>query len=126
MSPPIQTLATTEDTEETEAQHVPLREGRELVLSEDGGHQLVEIRSESGQLELRIQLTEAGPVLQMDAVRMQLRASEAVAIESKQVSVTATEELALAGKAITVEAESDLNITAGSDLRMVGTMIYLN
>lgn len=138
MSPPIEKLATrTVEAEAEQAEldaesefrattQVALREGRQLVLSEVDGSQLVEIRSESGQLEVRIQLTEAGPILQLDAVRMQLRAAESLAIEAKQVTVTATEELALASKTVTIAAESDVTVSAGSDLRMVGTMIYLN
>ncbi len=134
MAPPTEKLATTtrheeaEEAEETEFEvhHVALREGRQLVLGEEDGKQLVEIRAEDGQLEVRIQLTDAGPVLQMEAVRMQLRASESVAIEAKQVSVTASEALALSSKTIQIESQEDLQIRAGHDLRMVGTMIYLN
>ena len=75
---PKQKLEHAEETDETstEQQEVYLKDGRKLTLSEQGGDQLVEIRNESGLVEVRIKLTEAGPVLQMEAVRMQLKAAE--------------------------------------------------
>ena len=39
--------------------------------------ELVEIRAASGQVELRIRLTEQGPVLHMEAVRLKLKATAA-------------------------------------------------
>src|SRR4051794_27112302 len=79
-----------------ESRDVFLREGRTLRVTDEGGEELVEIRSGSGQLELRIKLTEAGPVLQMESVRLQLKASEAVEIESKRVEIKATEGASIA------------------------------
>ena len=101
-----------EETEETgEQREVYLRDGRKLVVTEQGADQLVEIRSESGMLELRIQLTEQGPVLQMEAVRMQLKGTESVAIE---------------GKRIEIKSEEELEIEAAGEVRVRGKMIYLN
>ena len=76
----LQTQTVPEEETESEEREVFLRDGRTLVVSDQGSEQLVEIRNESGMLELRIKLTEQGPVLQMDAVRLQLKASEAVEI----------------------------------------------
>ena len=71
--PPREKLHTHNGEEEHEAgQEVYLRDGRKLVVSEHAGDQLVEIRNESGMVEVRIRLTEQGPVLQMDAARVSL------------------------------------------------------
>lgn len=102
----------------TEEREVYLRDGRKLVVSESGSDQLVEIRSESGMLELRIKLTAEGPVLQMESVRMELKASEAVAIQSKRVEVVATEQVAIAGKDVDVQAEEDLDLEARKDVHV--------
>src|SRR5262245_44686326 len=61
-------------SDERSEREVYLRDGRKLVVSEVGGDQLVEIRSDSGLVEVRIRLTEQGPVLQMESVRLQLKA----------------------------------------------------
>ena len=109
-----------EETSEhaTDEREVFLRDGRKLVVSEQGSDQLVEIRSESGMLELRIKLTEQGPVLQMESVRLQLKASEAVEIESQRVAIKGTEQVEVAG--------GKVEVTADEDVRVRGEKIYLN
>jgi hypothetical protein len=108
---PKQKLETEQHEEAADSREVYLRDGRKLVVTEQGGDQLVEIRSESGMVEVRIQLTEQGPVLQMEAVRMQLKASESVAIEGKRVEI---------------KSEDELEIESAGDVRVRGKMIYLN
>ncbi len=112
--------------ESTDTREVYLRDGRKLVLSEEGNEQLVEIRAESGMVELRIRLTEQGPVLQMEAVRMQLKATEAVEIESPKVEIKATEQLALEGGAVKIKSEQDVKVDAEGEVRVIGKTIHLN
>jgi hypothetical protein len=105
-------------TEEVDEREVYLRDGRKLVVKEQGGESLVEVRSESGMLEVRIRLTEQGPVLQMESARLSLKAAEAVEIESARVEIK--------GGAVRVHADEDLELDADSDIRVTGKMIYLN
>jgi hypothetical protein len=121
----LEVKPTTEETTD-ETREVYLKDGRTLVVSDAGSDQLVEIRNESGMLELRITLTEQGPVLQMESVRLQLKASEAVEIESPQVAITGTEKLELAGGKIEVDAEEEIEIEGKKDVRVKGKMIWLN
>jgi len=116
----------TETDEVSDEREVYLRDGRKLVVTDEGRDQLVEIRNESGMLELRIKLTDAGPILQMESVRLQLKASEAVEIESPRVEITASEELALAGGEVRIEGEQDVKVDAKGEVRVVGKMIWLN
>ena len=115
-----------ETTEQTDDREVYLRDGRKLVLSEQGSDQLVEIRNESGMLEVRIVLTEQGPVLQMESARLSLKAAEAVEIESKRVEIKGTETLELNGGEVAVKGETDVKVNAEGEVRVVGKMIYLN
>jgi hypothetical protein len=120
-------LAATEGEQTADVDHqLYLRDGRRLTVAAEGADQLVEIRGTGGMLELRIRLTEQGPVLQMDAVRLQLKASEAVEIASPRVEIKASEALALAGKQVTVEGEEDVKVDAKGEVRVTGTRIYLN
>lgn len=109
--PSRENLQTTTEEASDEQREVYLRDGRKLVVSEQGGDQLVEIRSESGMLEVRIRLTEEGPVLQMESARLSLKASESVQIESKRVEIKSTE---------------DMNLTAEGELVAIGKIIHLN
>jgi len=108
-----------EAEEATDRREVYLREGRTLSVEDAGRDELVEIRSSSGQVELRIRLTEEGPVLQMESVRLQLKASEAVEISSKRIELKATETLQLA-------SDNEVKVDAEGEVRVNGKMIYLN
>ena len=107
-------------TEETsDRREIYLKEGRTLSVEQSGTDELVEIRSSSGQVELRIKLTEEGPVLQMESARLQLKASESVEIESKRVEIRATETVQLA-------SNNEVKVDAEGEVRVNGKMIYLN
>ena len=125
-SPKEKLQTQTESEEVTDEREVFLRDGRKLVVSDQGSDQLVEIRSESGMLELRITLTPQGPVLQMESVRLQLKATESVQIESQRVEIKGSERVDVSGGQIKVSGEEDVNVDAKGEVRVVGKMIYLN
>jgi len=112
--------------ETTDEREVYLRDGRKLVVSDQGNDQLVEIRNESGMLEVRIRLTEEGPVLQMESARISLKASEAVQIESKRIEIKGAEKLELKGGEVEMTGEKNEEEGTSGDVKVVGTMIYLN
>src|SRR4051812_42505473 len=88
-------VITASRTEEvSDERELYLRDGRKVVVRD----QLVEIRNEAGLVEVRIQMTEAGPVLQVEAVKMQLKASESVAIEAKKIEIKTEEDLEVESK----------------------------
>ena len=116
----------TEATDSVETRQLYLRDGRTLTVSGRGAEELVEIHASSGMLELRIKMTEQGPVLQMESVRLQLKASESIELESERVAIRGTESVAVSGGAITVEAEDDATVTAEGEVRVRGKMIHLN
>ena len=101
-----------------------LKDGRTLTVENDD---IVEIRSAGGMLEVRIQLTDAGPVLQMESARLSLKATESVEIASKRVDIVATESVRVAsGGNIEVTSEAETKIDAEGDVRVEGKMIWLN
>lgn len=125
---PKEKLHTETHAEETsEEREVYLRDGRKLVLSEQGGEQLVEIKNGSGMLEVRIRLTDAGPVLQMEAARLQLKATEAVEIESARVEIKGAEHVAVSsGGKLEVHSEEETTVDSNGDVKVAGKMIWLN
>jgi len=120
----LRTEAATEEV--PEERQVYLRDGRTLTVSELGADQLVEIRNPSGLLEVRIALTEQGPVLQMEAVKLQLKASETVEIAANRVEIQGNEQLDLKGKAVQVHADEEVHVDAAGDVRVTGKVIWLN
>ena len=111
-------LETHHGEDATHDRELYLRDGRKLVVSEQGLDQLVEIRSESGMVELRIRLTEQGPVLQMESVRLELKATEAVTIDSKRVEIKGSDSVEVQGGEVKVEAKGENHV--------IGRPIHLN
>src|ERR1044071_2372373 len=105
--------------EATDRREVYLREGRTRTVESAGSDELVEVRSSSRQVELRIRLTEEGPVLQMESARLQLKASEVVEIESRRIELRASETVQLS-------SENEIKVDADGEVRVNGKMIYLN
>jgi hypothetical protein len=115
-----QALALEHETEEHgESRELYLSEGRTLRVSKEGSDELVEIRSSSGMVEVRIKLTEAGPVLAMEAVKLHLKATESVEVETKTFHVTAEEK-------VTIETKGELDLTSDEEMRIRGKKIWLN
>ena len=104
-----------EQTEASEDREVYLRDGKKLVIGETGGNQLVEIRSESGALEVRIELTDQGPVLRMESVKLELKAEQSIELESQRVAIKAGQ--------VSIESEDAVDVDAKGDVRVAGKLI---
>lgn len=106
---------------------LPLRGERTLRLIRSGADELVEVRAASGLLELRVRVTPEGPVLQMESVRISIRAAEAVDVQCRSFAVNATESLDLhSGGGMRVSGDADVRIDASGEVHVKGKMIYLN
>jgi phage gp45-like len=107
------------EEEPSERREIYLRDGRTLSVEDTGTDELVEVRSSSGQVELRIKLTEDGPVLQMESVKLKLTARESVEIASKRIDIKATE-------TVQIESKDEVKVDAEGEVRVNGKMIFLN
>jgi hypothetical protein len=119
-----------ESGEESEAsaeeKRIYLRRGRTAVVSAEGIDEVLEIRSDGGAVELRIKLTEAGPVLQVEGVKLDIKAAEEISLESKKLSVAA-DEVAIASRGdLLLTSEGEMDIKSPQDVRVRGKIIWLN
>ena len=104
----------------TPATQLDLDHGRTAELTSDGSTQTLEVRSEGGTVELRIRITEDGPVLVMEGARVQIQATESIEMQCKTFSVAASE------GTLDVHSSGELKVTTEEDCRVVGKMIWLN
>jgi phage gp45-like len=121
--------ATTEghDTEHDADRTTYLRRGRTLSVSAAEGDEVVEIRSPGGMVELRVRLTEEGPVLQLDGVKLEVKAAESVDIECQRFSVKASEKAEISsGGDLEVRADKEMSLESTDDLTVRGKIIHLN
>ena len=121
-------LALEQHAEQGEAdRELYLDEGRKLTVGRDGNEQVLEVRAASGQLELRVRLTEEGPVLQMEAVKVAITGEEQVAIKCKTFSVEASSDTVIqTGGELKIKSEGEIEVESPQDVRIRGKIIWLN
>ncbi len=88
-----------------------LRHGRTVTVEPVGRDELLEVRSASGVVELRIKLTDDGVVLQLEGARISLKATESVDVECRTFNVN---------------ADADMHLQAKGDVHVNGQVIHLN
>ena len=88
-----------------------LKHGRTVIVEPAGRDEVLELRSASGVLELRVKLTEDGVVLQLEGARISLKAAESVDVDCKTFNVN---------------ADADVHLQAGGDVHVNGQIIHLN
>ena len=104
-----------------------LDQGRSVAINRDGAHQVVEFRDASGTLELRVKLTEEGPVLVMEGMKVQVNATESFSVKTKDFHVEAEGETVISSKGeMKIHADGEMSIDSPEDLRIRGKIIYLN
>ena len=120
-------LETETDAETGDERSVYLKNGRTLATRSEGSDEIVEIRAASGQVELKIKVTEDGPVLSVEGIKLEMKAAESVGVSCKTFRVDAEESVELASKGeLSVTSEKDANIESKADVRVLGKMIWLN
>jgi autotransporter translocation and assembly factor TamB len=113
--------------ESTRSGAIELRQGRTLTIDSAGDDGLVEIRGPSGALELRIRTTEQGPVLELETLRLSLRAAESIDIDCDEFNVSAARSVGLSSNGeISLSGNADVRVDANGDVHVTGEMIYLN
>ena len=64
-----------------------LPSGRTVVIRADSQGEAIEVRSAGGEMELRIALTEQGPVLTLRGARLEIDAADTVAVNCRHFAV---------------------------------------
>ncbi|ACY18714.1 hypothetical protein [Haliangium ochraceum] len=112
--------------ERSQEQAQSLRHGRSLSVVAKGEDDTVEIRAEDGTMELRIRVTESGPVLEMQGIRLAMTAAESIEMKSKRVVVEAEESMTLASRGDgQILAQGPLKVRTSEYLGLDGKLVGL-
>jgi hypothetical protein len=103
-----------------------LPSGRSVVVKVDGGREELEIRSPSGEMEVRITLTESGPVVNLRGARLEMEATDAVALRCRRFEVQSTEGTELTSSGDVQITGRELKVRTERDIHMKGEVIRLN
>lgn len=115
-------LRQVEETEEG-GRTLNLSGGRTLTVTGE----IVEFRNPSGMLELRVRMTEEGPVLSVEGAKIAIKSQDSVSVECKTFDVKAQEGVKLHSDGeLDVTSEKEMKITSTDDVRVVGKIIHLN
>jgi hypothetical protein len=114
---PRETEASTTNTREPEAMERALPSGRRLALRIGSAGEEIEIRSPAGDVEVRIALTDAGPVVSLRAARLELNAADAVAVRCRDFGVEASGEIKLEANEVRAQTEGDIHLN-GAFIRL--------
>jgi hypothetical protein len=90
------------------------------------GQEELEIRTAEGELEVRITLTEAGPVIQLRGARLEVESPDAVAFHCRRFEVHAEECLDLQSGGDAGIMARELRVKTEGDVRIDGDVIRLN
>jgi hypothetical protein len=93
-----------------------LPSGRTLVLRIGTAGEDIEIRSAAGDLDLRISLTDAGPVVSMRGARVEVDAAD-VAVRCRDFDVQASGNVRFAAEELRAETTRDIHLN-GSFIRL--------
>ena len=108
-------------------QTIALSHGRHLSLATSCGDDLVEIRGIGDAVELRIRMTADGPVLQMESLRLSMKAAQDVDIACANFSVRSRQAMTLqADGALRIQGAADLHVDAQGEVHVKGSTIHLN
>jgi hypothetical protein len=96
-----------------EADALELPSGRRISCEEEASGELVTIQGPEGGVELRVLLTEDGPVLRFDAARLELQSAGTIRAECERFEVAARSDVVQeAGGDVSIQARGDLSTRA--------------
>ena len=97
----------------------------ELEVGPDNSDRLV-IRARSGEVVLRIEVTDAGPVLSFSGASVELQATQRLRLAAREVSIEATGDISLsAGGSMRESIAGDHHTTVAGDERVEAANVQL-
>jgi hypothetical protein len=106
---------------------VPLPSGRTVVIHSAGRREEIEIRSATGEMEVRIALTDQGPVLSLRGARLEIDSSDTVAVKCRNFELQTSEGLQLqSGGDVGIRSQGDVHVQSSGDTHLDGELVKLN
>jgi hypothetical protein len=103
-----------------------LPSGRSVCVTTDDQREQIEVRSPQGEVEVRIVMTEDGPVLSLRGARLEIDSTDSVALRCKRFEVQASEGIALQGGDVDVRSTGDIHTQSTGQTFIDGDYVNLN
>jgi len=89
----------------------PLPSGTTLSVRSDPRGESIHVRSAGGKVEVSIRMTDAGPVLSLKGVRLEIEAADTIAVNCREFAVNASE-------AVRVRSAGDVQVQSDAEIRL--------
>lgn len=103
-----------------------LPSGRSVVVRVDGVQEQIELRSAEGAVEVRIVMTDDGPVVSLTGGRLEVNTPDTVAFNCKNFEVNASEKAHIASGGPVRVTGQELRVLTDNDVHLNGAFIRLN
>ena len=110
--------------------------GRSLVIEElNENEERLQVRNAQGALEMEVRLTRDGPVLRLSSERIELNATDTVAVNCERFVVNAKHSVQILSEgdakvqakgALDLQATGELRLRSEDELKAIANMIWLN
>ncbi len=115
------------EAKKSNQRNLQLDSGRQVLVHSDEKGELLEILERGGEAVVTVRLTDEGPVVTVQGAHLELKATETLALEAKEVKIKAQEDASVESKGSLKIASSDkMDIHSHDDIRVVGKIIHLN
>ena len=103
-----------------------LDSGRYILIRSKEKEELLEI-VEGGEVVVTVRLTNEGPVVTVQGAHLELKSTETIALEAKEVKIKAEEEASIESRGrLKIDSSKQMDIHSEDDIRVVGKIIHLN
>lgn len=114
-------------SEAKSARSVILSSGHEVRFSEEEAGERIEVRSGSGDVELTITLTKAGPVVRISGSQLQMESSGKLSIRCEELDVRTTKKMKVeTGEAIELRTSGEIRMRSAEQTFIDGDYVNLN
>ena len=108
------------------AKRLQLDSRRYILIRSKEKEELLEI-VEGGEVVVTVKLSDEGPVVTVQGAHLELKSTETIALEAKEVKIKAQEKTSIESMgSLNIDSSEKMDIHSNDDIRVVGKIIHLN
>ena len=117
----------TSDAAQDKKKRMQLNSGRQIIVHSDEKEELIQIVEAAGDVVMSVRMTDAGPVVTVRGAHLELKSTESITLEAKEIKIRAEENASVKSKgSLEVDSAKKMDIHSDDEIRLDGKMIHLN
>jgi len=115
------------DVSQDTKKRMQLDSGRQIIVESTEKEELIHIVEPKGDIVMSVRMTDAGPVVTVRGVHLELKSTETITLEAKKIKIRAKEEAVVESKgSLEIDSAKKMDIHSDDEIRVDGKMIHLN